>query len=881
LEEAGNVTIEVGQQLLHYRLIEKIGEGGMGVVWKAVDTILDREVAIKILPDSFAEHPERLARFEREAKLLASLNHPSIAGIYGLHAAEGLRFLAMEFVPGEDLAERLARGPLPVDQAVAVARQILDALEAAHEQGVIHRDLKPANVQVTRSGNVKVLDFGLAKALDSDADSKASHPALSPTVTSVGSAAGIILGSASYMSPEQARGQLLDRRTDLWSFGAVLYELLSGRRVIEGQTISDTIAAVLTREIDWTALPDETPSAVRRLLRRTLVRDMTRRLRDAGDARLELAETDEEAPVATPGNPRAIGRTIVVSTLLVLAGVVAGYFLHGERVSGDDASTGSVSRMVKVTSEPGAEIFSSLSPDGKMLLYSSAAGGNEDVFLLRIGGQNAINLTQNWDGQDTQATFSRDGSQIAFRSSRDGGGVFVMGATGESVRRVTDRGFNPTWSPDGQRLAYSTESVMLPYARSGISELWIVELSSGRMQQIQAHDPVQPSWSPHGHRIAYWALTPGGGRRDILTVGVDGGEPVRVTDGPALDWSPVWSPDGRYLYFSSDRAGSMNLWRVPIDERSGQTLGDPQPVTIGASAARQWASLSGDGKYLAYVEYAQSSSIQGADLDPLSLTAGNLKAVTEGSLPAERPNLSPDDEWIAFNTTGVQEDIYVIRTNGQERRQLTNDVFKDRQPRWSPDGKTLVFYSNRSGSYEIWTIRADGSQLRQLTDTPGVSMIHPVWSFDGTRIACHNNTGSEAFVLTLSEEGTLQTTETLPRWEDGDVFNSFSWSSDGRLLAGVGATEDGVWVYSLEDQRYQRLTESGSAPQWMRDGRRLLYIDDGRLRAFDRQTGRQQEVLSLLAPAFVQRPIALSSDDRTVYFARSADQADVWMLELD
>ncbi|MCJ7753514.1 MAG: serine/threonine protein kinase, partial [Thermoanaerobaculales bacterium] len=268
------MTIEAGQQLLHYRLIEQIGEGGMGVVWKARDTTLDREVAIKTLPPAVAGDADRLARFAREARLLATLNHPNIAGVYALHEIDGLHFIAMEMVPGEDLAERLTRGPLTIDEAVDTARQIAEALEAAHEQGVIHRDLKPANVKLTPDGQVKVLDLGLAKALVGEASGNSTNLSLSPTMTTEGPVAGTLLGTAAYMSPEQAKARTVDRRADVWAFGCVFFEMLTGKKAFGGDGISETLASVLRDNVDWDALPAATPAAARKVLRRCLDRNV-------------------------------------------------------------------------------------------------------------------------------------------------------------------------------------------------------------------------------------------------------------------------------------------------------------------------------------------------------------------------------------------------------------------------------------------------------------------------------------------------------------------------------------------------------------------------------------------------------------------------------
>ncbi len=286
------MALEPGHTLLHYRIVEKIGEGGMGEVWKAVDTTLDREVAIKLLPDAFSGDRERMARFEREAKMLAALNHPNIAAVYGLHETDTpdgpVRFIAMEMVPGEDLAHRLVRGPLDVDEAVDVARQVAEALEVAHDQGIIHRDLKPANIRQTPEGKIKVLDLGLAKALAPELSSDPGSVSLSPTMTSAGTVAGTLLGTAAYMSPEQAKGRAVDRRADIWAFGCVLHEMLTAKKLFEAETVSETLAAVLRDEVSWDTLPPDVPASVTHVMQRCLDRDPRTRLRDIGEARIVL-----------------------------------------------------------------------------------------------------------------------------------------------------------------------------------------------------------------------------------------------------------------------------------------------------------------------------------------------------------------------------------------------------------------------------------------------------------------------------------------------------------------------------------------------------------------------------------------------------------------
>jgi Tol biopolymer transport system component len=653
--ETTRTTNIEGHRIGPYRVAARIGAGGMGDVYRAHDTKLARDVALKVLPERFALDADRLARFRREAKVLAALNHPHIAAIYGLEGSDGEQALVLELVDGPTLAELVARGPMPTAEALNVARQIAEALEAAHEKGIIHRDLKPANVKIAGNGAVKVLDFGLAKVWEG----APAHLSGSPTLTLTHDRERVILGTPAYMSPEQARGRVLDKRTDIWSFGCVLLEMLTGRPAFAGETISDTIARVLEHEPDWQALPPSTPDRVRSLLQRCLQKDPSWRLRDIGDARLELDEALAQltgshcgpsgAGRAQNARLRRIGdshqiiadalrhfairsaergqpwmsRAIVVA-ILVLMAVTAAVLLQTERDPSDVQSVEAIAETEssfasatfdQLTNQPGEEYFPSLSPDGRSLVYASRAAGNWDIFLQRVGGQNRVNLTNDSEANDTQPALSPTGDYIAFRSDRDGGGIFVMGATGESVRRLTDFGYDPAWSPDGTELVFSSAGFDIPGARGLVGQLWRVQTSTGEVRRVKTDvgDAVQPTWSPHGSRLAFWSIRSTSaaiGQRDVWTVDASGGAATRVTDDAALDWNPVWSPDGRYLYFASDRGGSMNFWRVRIDEVTGKVLDEPRPVTRGGgTATRQSLSFSRDGRRMAFVERIARSNM--------------------------------------------------------------------------------------------------------------------------------------------------------------------------------------------------------------------------------------------------------------------------------
>jgi eukaryotic-like serine/threonine-protein kinase len=375
------MTLEPGRTLSHFRHVEKIGEGGMGVVWRAADSTLGRDVALKLLPPAFASDPERLARFEREARLLASLNHPNIASIYGLDSADGERFLAMEFVEGESLASRLTRGPIPIEESLAIARQIAEALEAAHEKGIVHRDLKPANVMLTAGERVKLLDFGLARAFEGDvASGSSARLSQSPTITAAMTSANVILGTAAYMSPEQARGQVVDKRADVWAFGVVLYEMLTGRQMFEGDTITDTLASVLKSDPDWAALPAGTPPRVRALLARCLERSPRARLRDIGEARIALEQAmvgagEDSGAESAPSSampPRQGVRPLIFAGARLALGLAAA--LVAQRLMSAPRDAGPLRRfMVGASADPATTPSAPcLSPDGRALAYLSA-----------------------------------------------------------------------------------------------------------------------------------------------------------------------------------------------------------------------------------------------------------------------------------------------------------------------------------------------------------------------------------------------------------------------------------------------------------------------------------------------------------------------------
>ena len=886
----------IGKTLLHYRILEKIGTGGMGEVYAAEDTKLHRRVALKILPPEVAGDPERLARFEREATAIAALNHPSIVTIHAVEEAEGLHFMAMELVEGKPLSALIAKRGLPMRDFFAIAIPLADAVAAAHLQGITHRDLKPDNVMVGGDGRVKVLDFGLAKLHGAPAGEDLSTAM--PT-KGVQTEAGVVMGTVAYMSPEQAEGKEVDPRTDVFSLGVVLYEMATGQRPFRGDTKISIITAIMRDTPESvTSLATHMPRHLSRIIKRCLAKDPLRRYQTALEVRNELDElkreidTGETLPADAIGalRPSPARRRRMLPVWIALGGVVGAgaVWLLLQRpapAAGTPEApvTGTFTRLT-FGSAPEEEV--SLSPDGKDFAYASPASGNWDIYVQRVGGRNPLNLTKDSPADDTQPAFSPDGEKIAFHSEREGGGIFVMGATGESVKRLTDRGCDPAWSPDGREIAYATECFPSPLSRSATSELWIVEESSGQSRKIFDGDAVQPSWSPGGGRIAYWGLPAGSGERDVWTIRSDGTDPVPVTQDGSVDWSPVWSPDGRYLYFTSDRGGSMNIWRVPIDERSGRTQGQPQQVTSGVSAWSQNPSLSKDGKRLAYVSRSDVANVFKMPFDPAAGRAtGPPQPVLRVSGMTDVCYVSPDGSLLACQRSDARETISVMRADGSEARDLTNNEHKNRLPRWSPDGSTLAFYSDRSGSYEIWSVRPDGSDLRQLTETPGESRIFPVWSADGTRmIAQALREGSPTLIFDPRRPWKEQTPEELPPPEgDKRLVGFWSWSSKNVLAGFFLSTSggyDGIVTYDVGQRRYDTFTDKGMGPVWLHDGRRLLFADGHAIRLLDTST-RQTLQVATFAPENVNSfSLSLPRDDSAIYYSLGLEDADVWLLDL-
>ncbi len=592
------------------------------------------------------------------------------------------------------------------------------------------------------------------------------------------------------------------------------------------------------------------------------------------------------SPVATQPRQSFIersGRAALLS-LLALVLLSAGYLLVRFFRGKTTAKGPQPVSFQQVTYQSGPEFFPSLSPDGKSTIYASRASGNWDIYFQRIGDGDVINLTKDSVADDSQPAFSPDGERIAFRSERDGGGVYVMKANGESPVRVSDFGYSPSWSSDSGQIVVGTEKIPQPSTRPTKSQLWLIDLKSGQRQRISEGDALQPACSPHQKRIAYWSRPDRYGQREhIWTIPITGGEPVAVTDGSSTDLNPVWSPDGKYLYFSSNRGGSSNIWRVAIEEDTGVVSGTPEAVTsMGATTSVLYLSFSRTGQ-LAYSAQTEIRNLRRVSFNPTHGAFGKPVAVTEGSLQLWFPDVSPDGEWLTAYSMGQQRHIYIMRTDGSNQRDLTPDNYRHAWPRWSPDGQRIAFTSRRTGDYELWIMNRDGSSLRQLSQSSGGH--YSPWSADGSMIAYSIHTPkNDCVVINPDKAWSDQKFVYLSPLTDASLsFEGWAWSSDGKKLAGIrhlpNGVHSGIGIYDLETKTYDWLTDFGDWPIWLADNRQLLFVSQGTIYLFDMQSRKYHQVFVVTDQDVDIGSPALSRDNRTLYFTYVAAEADIWLMD--
>jgi Tol biopolymer transport system component len=879
----------IGTTLSHYKILEKLGSGGMGDVYVAEDTELGRKVALKVLPTEMAESEERRARFKREARAIAALNHPNIVTVHSVEEANGVHFITMELVRGRRLSELLPRTGFALSKFLDIAIPLTDAVAAAHQEGITHRDLKPDNVMLSDEGRVKVLDFGLAKPQAG----LVAEPSDSNVPTQHMTEEGRILGTVSYMSPEQAEGKPVDPRSDIFSLGVVFYEMLTGQRPFHGDTPASTLSAII-KDIPKSAsdLRPSIPRDLAKLLRRCLAKDPERRFQTCKDVRNELEDLKEALSTgelqAGEVSASARGRTsrfwlAAGAVVLVVGGALLGSVLwRGGRSA--EANVPRLTNPVQVTSAIGVEDLPTWSPEGGRIAYMSDQSGNWDIWVSQVRGGPAVNLTRDYEGLDTGPSWSPDGSQIAFKSLREGGGCFVMSALGGTPRRVVShpnegalRRRRPAWSPDGSKLA-------CPYAdEESRPFVDIVTLATREVESLQLRGGYQAadlSWSPDGRFLAYidainWAAD----TTRLWVVGLSG-DSIPLSDGTTEVWSPTWSPDAKSLFYVSNRGGSKDLWMQELNE-DATPHGEPVAITTGLGI--QSASLLADGTRIAYSKGGRFANAWRVPILPdHAATWSDAAQLTFDQAYVEFLDVSPDGRRLALNSNRSGfPDLWTLPAEGGEMQPLTSDPAPDWAPSWSPDGKEVAFYSGRTGNRDIFVMPSDGGPARQLTTHPGGD-IFPRWSPDGQHITYASIREGNYDIWSMSASGAEQERLT----DSGGFDNLPDWSPDGQWIAFVSGSQNGTTHISripATGGEPEQLTERHSFfPRWSRDGRVIYFL------------GRQDDIWALALEGHKERLLAdlsgkpgrqggfaLATDGEYLYFTWEETLGDIWVMDVE
>jgi Tol biopolymer transport system component len=810
------MNLTAGARIGSYEVASQIGEGGMGIVFRAHDTNLQRDVALKLLPDHFADDPDRLARFRREAQVLASLNHPNIAQIYGLEGTDASRCIVMELVDGETLQERLKRGPIPLDEALPIAKQIAEALEAAHEKGITHRDLKPGNIKWTPEGRIKVLDFGLAKVRE--ASGPATSMSNSPTLLSA-SVPGVIMGTAAYMSPEQAKGRPLDRRTDIFAFGCVLYEMLTGRPAFDGEDVAEILSKVLQRDPDWTWLPANVPPRIRELLRLCLQKDVRKRRSDAADVRIDIEQalTESGEIAGLPAASRMRERLWMGIAAVLLIGMAV-LTIPAVRYFREAAPAAPPEMRLEINTPPTTNPASlAISPDGLKIVFAATSEGRSGLWIRSLGSMPARALPGTDGG--IYPFWSPDSRSVGFFADGKLKRIDINGGSAQILANAVS-GAGGAWNRQG----------VIVFAPTRISPIFRVSAKGGETAAVTGHDAQQsghffPQFLPDGEHFLYYAR----GAAEIRGVYIgqlDGLKTARVLD---ADSAAVYVFPGRLLFA---RGGALFAQDFDPDQRV--LRGDPFPVAeqIALDAYGAGVSASSEGPVVfrtgsgggqrQFVWFDRS----GKEIEKLGSPDTALSSY---------PVLSPDSRRVALSrVVNGNEDVWLLDIGRGALSRFTFDPADDEFSIWSPDGSRIVFDSNRNGTLDLYQKPVSGAASEEVLLADTHSKLPQDWSPDGRFLLYRiidPKTSNDLWVLSLDGDR-----KPFPVIQTKFDERNGQFSPDGKWIA-YQSNESGrfeIYVQPFPDPlaKFQVSTNGGAQVRWRRDGKELFFIAlDNRLMA--------------------------------------------------
>ncbi len=872
-----------------YQIIEELGRGGMGKVYKVHDTEIKEKVALKLLKSEIALDEKTIERFRNEIRLARKIAHKNVGRMFDLGKGEGTYFITMEYVPGQDLKGLIRQtGKLAVETTVSIAKQVCEGLEEAHKQGVVHRDLKPSNIMIDKEGNVRIMDFGIARSIK----------------TKGLTGAGVMIGTPEYMSPEQAEAKAVDHRSDIYSLGVILYEMVTGLLPFEGDTPLSIAMKHKSEKLKAPKLLNpQIPDDLNSLILKCLEKVKTDRYQAAEEIFKDITGIEKKIPLTQRVVPKRKPATskevtvkfnlkkVFISALIIIVLIaIAGLLLFRPSPPDTDIEIGTTRQ---ISYEPGLEIDPKISPDGKMVAFVTGPLGKTRLVVRQVAGGRPIEVTQDFPGNQRWPQWSPDGTQLAFYSE---GAIYVVPSLGGVPKQIVDKienssAHSPAWSPDGKKIAYVRND-----------SIYVFTLDSETSEKIVEAKYVHSlSWSPDGSQIAYvsgnigfvfskfdiaeviFTIIGNNAPSSIHIASLSRGTTVRVTSGDNLNASPVWTPEKKHILFISDRGGARDIYAVPLTS-SGKPSGAAARLTTGSNAYTM--SISRDGQKLVYSVFnstANVSSIQIPKKGPVSISES--KPITKGNQIVESADISPDGQWVAYNSDlSGNSDIYKIMVTGEEAIQLTTHPSGDFNPRWSPDGEKIAFHSFRRGNRDIYSMTKDGRSIQVVTEEPSHEM-GAVWSPDGSKIALFSDKTGRYEIYVVSKE---ETGWGKPEQITFDGGQSPKWSPLGDYIAYI--SEDSLKIISYADRKTMTLVKAQNTlrpnvPEWFPDGKTVLFSAEDGLGNVSIWSvplvGGEPEIKIIFDDPYLTygQPI-ISSDGQLIYLALRQDESNVWIMDL-